>query len=101
LGPHLNGVLAGLASIGLALAFVAVVVAIASVIPTAMGVRTVLCDGYAEAWMLEDNHAGPGCVEMPPWWEHLVPGHDTTRVCLGMCLDERLIVTAPSGPPRP
>ena len=32
-----------------------------------------------------DDYAGSGCVEMPPWWEMVLPGHDTTMVCLGLC----------------
>ena len=77
----------GWPSVAVALAFAGFVLVLASIVPTAMGFRSVWCDGYAEAWMLADNRAGPGCVEMPPWWEYLVPGHDTRLVCLGLCPD--------------
>lgn len=81
----------GLKNIGLivlALAFAGLVVVVASIIPTAMGAHQVMCDGVAEMWMIPEDYDGGGCIALPPWWEHLVPGHDTRRVCLSMCLQD-------------
>lgn len=72
----------------LALTFIGLLVMLAVVIPTAMGSRQVECDAIVERWMIPEDYAGGGCVMLPPWWEHLVPGHDTGRVCLSMCLQE-------------
>jgi hypothetical protein len=72
-------------SVVLALAFAASAVAASTVIATAVGVRTVMCDGTVPIWWIPDDYAGSGCVEMPPWWEMVLPGHDTTMVCLGLC----------------
>lgn len=71
----------------LALTFIGLLVMLAVVIPT-MGTRQVVCDGVVERWMIPEDYAGGGCVMLPLWWEHMVPGHDTERVCLGVCLRE-------------
>jgi hypothetical protein len=71
-----------------ALTFIGLLVMLAVVMPTMMGIHQIVCDGVVERWMIPEDYSGGGCVTLPPWWEHLVPGHNTERVCLTACLLE-------------
>jgi hypothetical protein len=56
----------------------------------AFGGRVIQCDGSVPAWMITDDYAGSGCVELKPAWQGWLPGTDHTPVCLGLCLESSL-----------